>query len=257
MVKIAVFDSGLGSLSIIRAMRKIPEKMEIIYFADQSSYPYGNKSRVELSQIIEKTIQLLEQRFSPDLVVVASNTPSLMLDLTRYKKRIVNVKPPLTVAKKKSQTRQIGILGTKSAVNSTGLTRYIRENNSGNAFHFTKIDGSELVELVESGKFITNKKHTKKTIKKVLDAKLLQNDIDTITLSSTHLPFLMVLLQKMYPRINFIDPAGITAKKILLKIKNNKTQKNSMRIFASGNPKTFQDKLHKLGIKNKVRYLSF
>lgn len=249
MVKIAVFDSGLGSLSIIKAIQKI-SKSEIIYFADQQSYPYGNKSQAQLSKIIQNSIQFLEEHFSPNIIVVASNTPSLILNIAS--KKIIDVKPSLVEAKKKTKTKQIGILATKSVINSKGLTQYIKENNFSNKFKIFKINGSELVELIESGKFISNKKYCQKIIKKILDKKLSQTDIDTITLSSTHLPFLKTLLKKQYPKINFIDPSNIVAKKIVLKIKNNKTKKNSLKIFATGNTKVFQTKLNKLGIKNKV-----
>ena len=254
MAKIAVFDSGLGSLSIIKAIQKI-SKTEIIYFADQQSYPYGLKSHAQLSQIIQNSIQLLENFLSPNIIVVASNTPSLMLNVAT--KRIIDVKPPLIEAKKKSRTKQIGILATKSAINSKGLAHYIKENNLSKNFKFFKINGSELVELVESGKFISNKKYCQKIIKKILDKKLSQNDIDTITLSSTHLSFLKRLLKKQYPKINFIDPANLVAEEIISKIKNNQTKKNSLKIFTTGNPKLFQTKLNKIGIKNKVNSLPF
>ncbi|MEK6930823.1 MAG: glutamate racemase, partial [Thermoproteota archaeon] len=82
MVKIAVFDSGLGSLSIIKAIQKIC-KSEIIYFADQKNYPYGKKSKKQLERIIKHTIKLLEENFSPDVIVMASNTPSLMVNTNR------------------------------------------------------------------------------------------------------------------------------------------------------------------------------
>ena len=59
MVKIAVFDSGLGSLSIIQAIQKL-SKTEIIYFADQQNYPYGKKSHAQLRKIIQKSIKLLQ-----------------------------------------------------------------------------------------------------------------------------------------------------------------------------------------------------
>ena len=81
-------------------------------------------------------------------------------------------------------------------LSSKGLTQYIKENNFTKSFTIFKINGSELVELVESGKFISNKKYCQKIIKKILEEKLFKNNIDTITLSSTHLPFLKPLLQK-------------------------------------------------------------
>ncbi|QLH03934.1 glutamate racemase [Nitrosopumilus oxyclinae] len=254
MVKIVVFDSGLGSLSIIKAIQKI-SKSEIIYFADQENFPYGEKSQAQLSKIIKNSIKLLDKEFSPNFIVVASNTPSLMLNLTS--KKIIDVKPPLKEALKLSKTKQIGILATKSAIVSNGLTQYIKENNFSKKLKIFKINGSDLVDLVESGKFISNKKYCNKIIKKILEQILFQNNIDTITLSSTHLLFLKSLLKKQFPKINFVDPSEIVAKKILLMIKNNQSKKNSLKIFATGDTKIFELKLNKLGIKNKVNLIPF
>ena len=253
MARIAVFDSGLGSLSIIQEIQKI-SKSEIIYFADQQNFPYGEKSQAQLCVIIQESIKLLQEKFSPDIIVVASNTPSLMLNLATRK--IIDVKPPLRDAKKKSKTKQIGILATSSAIKSNGLTQYIKKNNLTNSFKIFKINGSELVELVESGKFLTNKKLCQKIIKKTLDLILVKNSIDTITLSSTHLSFLKSLLKKEYPMINFIDPSNIIAEKVFVKIKNIQSKRNSLNIYASGNTKSFQKKLNKIGIKNKINFLS-
>jgi glutamate racemase len=252
VVKIAVFDSGLGSLSIIKEIQKIT-KSEIIYFADQKNYPYGKKTRAQLSTIIQKTIKLLEKEFAPEIIVVASNTPSLMLDLSTQK--IIDVKPPLEIAKKITKTKQIGILATKSAINSKGLSEYIRKNNFSKSFKIFKINGSNLVDLVESGKFLTDKKYCKKIIKKDLEI-LSQQSVDTITLSSTHLIFLKSLLKKEFPKIKFIDPGKIVAQKIFLKIKNKESKRNSLKILTSGNVNDFQIKLNKLGITNKVNFLS-
>ena len=252
MVKIAVFDSGLGSLSIIKEIQKIT-KSEIIYFADQKNYPYGKKTRAQLSTIIQKTIKLLEKEFAPEIIVVASNTPSLMLDLSTQK--IIDVKPPLEIAKKITKTKQIGILATKSAINSKGLSEYIRKNNFSKSFKIFKINGSNLVDLVESGKFLTDKKYCKKIIKKDLEI-LSQQSVDTITLSSTHLIFLKSLLKKEFPKIKFIDPGKMVAQKIFLKIKNKESERNSLKILTSGNVNDFQIKLNKLGITNKVNFLS-
>jgi len=254
VAKIVVFDSGLGSLSIIKAMQKI-SKSEIIYFADQDNFPYGEKSQAHLSKIIKNSIKILDARFSPNLIVVASNTPSLMLNLAS--KKIIDVKPPLKEAQIKSKTKQIGILATKSAINSKGLTQYIKKNNFSKSFKIFKINGSELVELVESGKFLSNKKYSQTIIKKILKQTILKNNIDTITLSSTHLLFLKPLLKKQFPKINFIDSSEQVAKKILIKTKNNQSKKNSLKIIATGNTKIFQTKLTKIGIKNKINSFTF
>jgi len=253
VVKIAVFDSGLGSLSIIRAIQKI-SKAEIIYFADSQNYPYGKKSQAQLRKIIEKSIKLLQERFSPDIIVVASNTPSLLLNLAARK--IIDVKPPLRYAKKISKSKQIAILATKAAIKSRGLTQYIKKNNFPKSFRIFKINCSNLVELVESGKFLTDKKHCRIIIKKTLQQTLSKHSIDTVTLSSTHLLFLKSLLEKEYPHIQFIDPGSIIADKVYTKIKHKQSKRNSLKIFTSGDVNKFQKKLNKIGIKNKVSFLS-
>ena len=253
MARIAIFDSGLGSLSIIKEIRKV-SKNEIIYFADQKNYPYGKKSQAQLRTIIQKSIKVLKENFSPDIIVVASNTPSLMLNLS--KQEVIDVKPPLVIAKKVSKSKQIGILATKSAIDSKGLSQYIKKNNFSKSFKIFKINGSNLVDLVESGKFLLDKKYCKKIIKKDLRI-LSKSSIDVITLTSTHLLFLKPLLKKEFPNIQFIDPGSIVTQRIYSKIKNKQSKRNSLKIFTSGYIKLFQTKLNKLGIKNKVNFLEF
>jgi len=253
MAKIVVFDSGLGSLSIIKAIQKI-SKSEIIYFADQQNFPYGNKSQTQLGSIIKKSIKTLHAQFTPDVLVMASNTPSLMLNLSTNK--IIGVKPPLKEAHKISKSKRIGILGTKSAIKSKGLSNYIKEKKFLKSYKIFKINGSELIDLVESGKFITNKQYCKKIIKKVLSDVISKNSIDTITLSSTHLPFLKSLLDKEFPNVQFIDPGNIVAQKVFKVIKNNQSKRNSLKIFTSGNLTNLKQNLVKLKIRNRVSFLS-
>jgi len=253
VVKIAVFDSGLGSLSIIRVIQKI-SKTEIIYFADQQNYPYGKKSKAQLCKIIQKSIKLLQEKFSPDIIVVASNTPSLMLNLSTNK--VISVKPPLNEAHKISKSKRIGILGTKSAIKSKGLSKFIKGKKYSKSYKIFKINGSELIDLVESGKFVSNKQYCKNIIKKVLDDIISKNLIDTITLSSTHLPFLKSLLENEFPDVQFIDSGNIVAQKVYKKIKYKQSKRNSLKIFTSGDVNNFQNKLNKIDIKNKVRFLS-
>ncbi len=253
MAKIVVFDSGLGSLSIIKAIQRI-SKSEIIYFADQQNFPYGKQSHAQLNSIIKNSIKTLQAQFSPDILVMASNTPSLILDLSS--KKVIGVKPPLNEAHIISKSKRIGILGTKSAIKSKGLSNYIKEEKFSKSYKFFKINGSELVDLVESRKFISNKQYCKKIIKKVLNDVISKNSIDTITLSSTHLPFLKSLLDDEFSNVQFIDPGNIVAQKVFKIIKNNQSKRNSLKIFTSGNPTNLKKNLVKLKINNKISFLS-
>ena len=253
MVKIAVFDSGLGSLSIIKEIQKII-KADIIYFGDQKNYPYGQKSKKELKKIINNSINLIKNNFNPDLIVVGSNTPTIILGIED--KKIIGVKPPIKEAEIISKTKNVGILGTKATVQSKELSEFIKNSNLHFRTKVHKINASSLVDLVESGKFLTDRNHCKKEIIKILKNKIIKKKIDVITLSSTHLPFLKLILKEIFPNIEFIDPGFLVAKTMQKKIKNNKTKRNKLRIFCSGDIKKFQKNLISLGIRNKVSFLS-
>lgn len=253
MARVAVFDSGLGSLSIIKAIQRIC-KMEIIYFADQANFPYGKKSKKQLEKIMKKSIELLEKKFNPELIVIGSNTPTIMLDLTNEK--IIGVNPPLKEAANKSSTKNIAMLATETVVKNKNLREYIKKMKLPKKIIVHKINASNLVELVESGKFIEDKNYCKKIIKNSLQNILLKRNIDVVTLSSTHLPFLRHYLESEFPNIQFIDPADSIAKKILLKTKKQQLKKNSLKIFSSDKTSIFQRNLENLGIKNKIKFLS-
>ena len=169
-MKIAVFDSGFGSISIIREIQKI-FKGELIYFADQKNFPYGVKSKKELEDIIKDTVDLLEEKFSPDFIIMASNTPTLLLwrDINRISPHLAGIYPPISDAVKISRTRNIAILGTRSVIQSESITKFIEKCDVPDHIVVHKIDCSLLVELVESGKFLTDKEYCKNIIKEVLE----------------------------------------------------------------------------------------
>lgn len=253
MAKIAVFDSGFGSLSVIKSIQK-RIKVDIIYFADQKNFPYGTKSVFELEKIIKSTIAMLEKKFEPDIIVIGSNTPSILLKGILKKSKIIGVFPPLKDAVNNTKSNSIAILATRSVVKSSTLKNYIKKNIA-KKIRVTKIDASALVKLVESGKFIYNKELCKKKIKMVLSKQILQNNIDVAILSSTHLPFLLPILKQTLPSVMFVDSGNAVANQVakILKEKNSKT--NTLQIFTSGNASLFQRQLRQIGVKNKVNVI--
>ncbi len=254
MAKIVVFDSGLGSISVIKPIRKIINS-ELIYFADQKNFPYGTKTKTELEKIIKSTINFLDKKFSPDLIVIGSNTPTLVLkNLTNQK--ILGVLPPLKQAVKITRTKNIAILASQLVVKSNQLSKFIKKYDPKSKTTVTKINANSLIQLVESGKFLINPKASQKIIIKILQEIISKNNIDVITLSSTHLPFLLSLLQKEFPNVTFLDPAEELAKKIATKLAHKKSNKNKIQIYTSKNPKILENQLKKLGIKHKVNFLS-
>jgi glutamate racemase len=250
MTKIVVFDSGLGSLSVIKPIQK-RINAEIIYFADQKNYPYGTKTVPQLDKIIKSTISKLQEKFNPDIIIVGSNTPSLLLDIEK-KGKIIGVFPPLEEAVSKTKSGKIGILATKIVVENKIFDKYIRKNVP-SRIHVAKINATPLVDLVASGKFISQKQASRNIMKKIINP-YLEDNIDVFTLSSTHLPFLVPILKELFPRITFLDPADTVAQHIS-KILKHKTEKSRLKIYASGDIEVFQKQLAKIGIKNKINSL--
>ena len=254
-MKIAVFDSGFGSLSIIREIQK-KFKGELIYFADQKNFPYGVKSKKKLEAIIKDTTVLLEKIFSPDFIIMASNTPTLLLDYSRISRKLAGIYPPLSDAVKISRTRNVAILGTKTIIQSENITKFIENCEVPNDTVVHKIDCSLLVELVESGKFLTDKEYCKNIIKEVLEDIFLDNSIDVATLSSTHLPFLESFLRLIFKNVKFLDPAENVANDVKNLIRDNDLQQNVLRIFTSGDVKLFKKNLQMMGIDDEVNFLT-
>ena len=246
MAKIVVFDSGLGSLSIIQAIQKVM-KSHIIYFADQKNFPYGKKSKLEITKIIIKTLDFLDQQFHPDLIVIGSNTPSLLVETN--KKNIVKVLPPIKNASRLSTTGNIAILATRATVESKQLSEYLRKSNIPKHVRVKKIDASRLINLVENTKFISDQKLCERMIKKILTEQFSKFDIDVATLSSTHLPFLLPLLKKQFPNIIFLDPAEEVARKVKKIMIKKQSKTNRLKIFTSSNPKRFESALLRMRIK--------
>jgi glutamate racemase len=247
-MKIVVFDSGLGSLSIIKAIQK-KTKSDIIYLADKKNFPYGKKTKSQLYKIVSDTIKKISERFDPDVIVLASNTPSLLFR-ENLPNNVITVLPPL---KKILKPGNVAILTTEIVVKSKELDNYISEFN--NLKNISKINCSELVELVESGKFLTHEKDCVKTILKVLKDEFKENKIKVATLSSTHLPFLLPFMKKYFRRVEFLDPADDVAIKIS-KLKGPKSIKNSLSIYTTKSPKALQRNLKSMGISNKVNLFS-
>ena len=253
MARIVVFDSGFGSLSVIKPIQKAI-KSDLIYYADQKNFPYGKKSKSQLTRIITNRIKFLEEKFKPDLIVIGSNTPSLLVEIN--KKNVVKVLPPIKMAAKISVTGNVAILTTLAAVKSKKLSEFIKRSKLPKRINIKKMNASRLVQLVESAKFIDNQNLCNTVVRKTLSEQFSKYNIDVATLSSTHLPFLLPFFKKQFPHVTFLDPAQEIANKVRKIIGKKSSKRNSMKIFTSSEPEKFQNHLWKMGIKKKVSFLN-
>lgn len=261
---VAVFDSGIGSLSIIRELKREVPNEDLLYFADRAHFPYGSKSHGQLREIIVNTVNYL-RRYKPKVIVVASNTPSVQV-LDEVRKTItdvpiIGVRPPLKEAARLTRKKHIGIMATEGTIRSRELEIQIRREVPQHIL-VTKFNASPIVELVEQGMHLTDERRTFDTISRVLGDNV-DEKIDVITLSSTHLPFVKTYLNALLPTVRFVDPAQTIAKDVRKFLKFNRMAKKSgtgrLQVMVSDGKREFEKTVRAMGIREPVEeiFLTF
>lgn len=261
---VAVFDSGIGSLSIIRELKREIPNEDLLYFADRAHFPYGTKSHPQLREIIANTINYL-RRYKPKMVVVASNTPSVQV-LDEVRKMIVDVpiigvRPPLKEAARLTRKKHIGIMATEGTIKSRELEVQIRREVPQHIL-VTKFNASPIIDLIEHGVHLENERRTFDVISRVLGDNA-DEKMDVITLSSTHLPFVKTYLNALLPTVRFVDPAQIVARDVRKFLKFYRMAKKSgtgrLQILVSDGKREFEKSVRAMGVREPVEevFLTF
>jgi len=201
---IGVFDSGIGGLTVVRAVKRHLPDYNILYFGDTARTPYGTKSRETVIQYALEDADLLLQK-GAQILVVACNTASSIATETlkeRFDVPILEViSPAVKMAVSDPKRRRVGVIGTRATVNSGVYEDKIRAIRSE-----MKVYGQPcplLVPLVEEGWL--KKGETRKIVKKYLHP-LKVKQIDTLILGCTHYPLLKEIIQaKIGKRVKVID----------------------------------------------------
>lgn len=216
---IGIFDSGIGGLTILKAvLEKLPE-YQLLYLGDTARTPYGNRSQDVVYQFTEQAIDYLFKQ-DCELVVVACNTASSealrkiqqdWLPENYPDRRVLGViRPVVEVAVEKSKTGRIGVVGTQGTVISGSYGRELRSLNS--AVKVFQQACPILVPVVEEG--MIDRPETIKMIRNYLRP-LKQKRIDTLILGCTHYPFLCQQFEKACGKnIKILNSPKIVAEKL-------------------------------------------
>lgn len=258
-MKIGVFDSGVGGLTVVKEIIKYFPNASIIYIGDTARVPYGSKGKKTIIRYAKEiTNYLLKQKV--DAIVVACNTVSSVA-INELKKNtdipiIDMINPVVLEAVKKTKNKKIAIIGTKATINSHAYKKQIQ-----------KIDGKIniyekacplFVPIVEEG--LISHKITDIVIKYYLNKKYIDS-VDTIILGCTHYPILKDQIKKNIKNVNLISCGSPAAKKlkIIFKAKKNiKKNKKDFTCLVTDDPVSFKKTAEKfLGKKiNKIKILS-
>jgi glutamate racemase len=203
---IGVFDSGTGGLTVVRALRDLLPHEDIFYIGDTARLPYGGKSRQTIERYsIELSGLLLAE--GAKMIVVACNTAS-SLAVPRLQELlkipVVGViVPGARAAVKVTRCGNVGVIGTKSTIQSEAYERTIRALNP--EIRVTSQACPLLVPLVEEAWL--DEEITREVLHRYLDP-LIATGIDTLVLGCTHYPLLAGLIEEVAgPGIRLVDSA--------------------------------------------------
>lgn len=260
---IGIFDSGLGGLSTVRAMKKLLPNEDIIYFGDTGRVPYGTRSNEAIETYTAQDIKFL-RTFSCKMIVVACGTVSTVArDIISAldEKSTGIVVPSAEAAAKTTKNNIIGLLGTNATVNSGAFNTEIHKHNR-NA-DIISVACPLLVSLVESNWIDVDDEVTNSAVKRYLKP-ILDRGADTIIMGCTHFPILAPIIQRVAgDSVTLID-TGLEEARYVKKILEENDMKNdeaniaSHKYFVSDKPQNFCDVANTLlgeDIGNKCEFV--
>lgn len=206
---IAVFDSGIGGLSVVHALRRLMPEEAIVYFGDTARVPYGTKSHATIERYTLQAGTIL-QRYDPKLLVVACNTASAhglpALQAQSPIPVVGVIEPGAEEAAKASGA--VGVIGTLATIQSGAYERAIHRRNPAAVLHSAACP--LLVGLAEEG--WTEDPITEAVCRRYLN--LLPAEVHTIVLGCTHYPLLLASLQRARSGVRWIDSGEVTARTV-------------------------------------------
>ena len=254
MPRIGLFDSGLGGLSVLRAIRAQLPPADLVYFGDNAHIPYGPRPLAEVRAFSEAITRfLLEQ--GAQVIVVACNTASAAalkyLRETFPAAPFVGLEPAVKPAAEQTQTRVVGVLATPATFQGE-LFASVVERFAQNVTVLKQICPG-LVEHIETGQI--ESAATEKMLRGWVEPMLAQN-IDALVLGCTHYPFVIPLLERICgPGVRVIDPAPAVARQVgkVLAAGGQRlaasAQASELVYFTSGGVREFERALAQLGFE--------
>ena len=210
---IGIFDSGVGGLSVLRAIRVQLPNENLLYFADQGHVPYGPRSLEEVRQFSEAiTNYLLEH--GAKLIVVACNTASAAalhyLRQTFPSIPFVGMEPAVKPAAEQTNSGVVGVLATPATFQGELYASVVERFASGVTVLQNTCSG--LVEEIERGAV------AEENAKAILESALrpmLERGLDTVVLGCTHYPFVIPQIEAICgDSVRVIDPAPAVARQV-------------------------------------------
>ena len=261
---IGVFDSGVGGLSVLRAMRVLMPEEPVIYFADQGHVPYGPRSLQQVRDFSETITRFLLAQGAKLIVVACTTASAAALHLLRDMfpdVSFVGMEPAVKPAAEQTQSGLVGVLATPATFQGELYASVLERFANGVRVLQHTCPG--LVNQIERG--FLDGDETRAILEEALRP-MLDLGIDTVVLGCTHYPFVIPLIEEIVGEsVRVIDPAPAVSKqaKRMLEargMRNLEGDDTKVHFYTSGNVAAFTSILPKLlgesGPVEQVRWLN-
>ena len=208
---IAVFDSGLGGISVLRKLVEQMPQEHFLYFGDSKNAPYGSRTTENIRALTLRNAEALFERGAKALVVACNTATSAAIDVLRerYPERIiVGVEPALKLAVSRHPQGRILVMATDATLREQKFAALMERFAA--RCDICKCPCPELVSFVERGELTGPA--LEETLRRELEP-CMQPEPDAVVLGCTHFPFLRKTIQRVVGAVpELLDGADGTAK---------------------------------------------
>ena len=211
---IGVFDSGIGGLTVVKALCELLPNEDIVYLGDTARVPYGPKSAETVQRYALELAQMLTERNAKTLVVACNTVSSVALPLLARKCSIPVIgviEPGARAALQATRNRHIGVIGTRATIRSGAYETALRASDS--KVRVTSRACPLLVPFIEEG--LLDDAITDRVIARYVEP-MVDDGIDTLVLGCTHYPLLTAAIGRVLgSEITLVDSAQNCARAVL------------------------------------------
>ena len=216
---IAVFDSGVGGISVLRHLRSLMPQERFLYYGDSSNAPYGSRSTEAVRQLTLSAAEKLTTEYPLKALVVACNTATAaaVKDLreTYPDLIIVGIEPALKVAADHFPGGRVGVMATEVTLREEKFDTLLHRFDENCTI--AKIPAPGLVQLVEAGK--VDGAETEALLRDILAPYI--GKLDALVLGCTHYPFAAKAISRVLgPEVTLLEGGGGTARETKRRLDN-------------------------------------
>lgn len=247
---IGVFDSGVGGLSVLRAIRELLPTQPVLYFGDQAHVPYGVREVEEVREFSRQITSYLIRQ-GAKLIVVACNTASVAALKTLREEfpatPFVGMEPAVKPAAEQTRSGIVGVLATYATFHTSMYASVVERFAKGVTILEDHCPG--LVAQIENGDL--DGPNTRRILTDAL-LPMINKGADTIVMGCTHYPFVIPLIQSIVGEdVRVIDPAPAIARQVqrLLEshnLVNQSVHHAGLRFITTGDPQVFKARVDAL-----------